>query len=143
MKPRLLLIAVIYCGLIIQTNAQTVIMTIEGIRNNKGVISLGIFKNQQQFAQEKPAIEKVFAKTGLRSGILKIEFNLKPGNYAIAVHDDENRDGLMSFNLIGIPLEGFGFSNYVSSGLRRPRYSDFSFDVKQGENKVHVKMRYM
>jgi len=143
MKSRLLLIAILFCGLSIQTNAQTVMMTIEGIRNNKGVITLGIFKSQEQFTQEKPAIEKVFAKTTLKSGVLKIEFNLEPGNYAIAVHDDENQDGVMKYNWLGMPLEGFGFSNHVSKGLRKPIYSDFSFEVKQGENKVHVKMRYI
>ncbi len=143
MKSRLLLIAILFCGLIIHTNAQTVIMTIEGIRNNNGVISLGIFKSQQQFAQEKPEIEKIFSKRSTRSGVLKIEFQLAPGNYAIAVLDDENKDGVMNYNLIGMPLEGFGFSNFVSSGLRKPRYSDFCFDVKQGENRVHVKMRYI
>lgn len=118
-------------------------MTIEGVRNNKGEISLGIFRSQQEFTNEKPSIEKIFPKTGLRAGILRIEFKLEPGNYGIAVLDDENKDGEMNYNIIGMPLEGFGFSNFVSSGLRKPRYSDFSFDVKPGENRVHVKMRYV
>jgi uncharacterized protein (DUF2141 family) len=143
MIPRFLLITTLVCGIVLKVNSQTVIMTIEGIRNNKGEISLGIFRSQQEFAKEKTTIEKVFAKTDLRYGVLKIEFYLEPGNYAAAILDDENKDGEMNYNIIGIPLEGFGFSNYVSSGLRKPRYKDFSFDVKTGENRVHVKMKYI
>jgi uncharacterized protein (DUF2141 family) len=151
MKSGLLFIALLCWGFIYQANAQKVIMTIEGIRNNDGVISLGIFQDQQQFAQEKPAIDAEtgrtlslqFDKTGLQEGVTTVEFDLKPGNYAIAVLDDENNDGKMNYNWLGVPLEGFGFSNYVSRGLRKPVYSDFSFDVTEGENRVVVKMRYM
>lgn len=124
-------------------NTQTVRMTIEGIRSKEGNIQLGIFTNQAQFSKEEPPIEKIFPKTGLKSGVLIIEFNLKPGNYAIAVLDDIDKDGDMSYNLIGIPTEGFGFSNYVSSGMRKPKYNDFSFDVKKGVTEVTVKMRYI
>ncbi len=79
MKSGLLLISMLFCSSILQTNAQAVVMTVEGIRSNKGVISMGIFKSQQQFTQEKPAIGKVFPKTNLRSGVLEIEFDLDPG----------------------------------------------------------------
>ncbi len=145
--PRLkLLIFTVLClgaGVFANTNAQTVQMRIEGIRNSKGNIQLGIFTNQEQFRKEEPVIEKVFSKRNMRAGVLVVRFELEHGNYGIAVLDDENKDGDMNYNFIGVPREGFGFSNFVSSGMTKPRYSDFSFDVKPGLNKVEVKMRYI
>lgn len=138
-----LLLTVLLTSLYYSSQAQVIAMTIEGIRSNKGVVSLGIFKTQEQFAKEKPIQQQIFAKSTLKAGVLKLEFKLEPGNYGIALLDDENKDGLMNYNWLGIPLEGFGFSNYSSSGLSRPNYSNFSFVVKPGENKVSIKMRYM
>lgn len=140
---KLKLLTLLLCSLFYQSQAQTVIVTIEGLRNNQGLVSLGIFKNQEQFAQEKPVKKQLFTKTGTKAGLLVVELKLEPGNYAIALLDDENKDGKMNYNWIGVPLEGFGFSNFVSSGLSKPDYSDFDFVVKPGENRVHIKMRYM
>jgi uncharacterized protein (DUF2141 family) len=35
--------------------------------------------------------------------------DIKPGNYAIAVIHDENRNGELDTNMFGIPKEGYGF----------------------------------
>lgn len=141
----LIILTLLYCGFGVFTNlsAQKVQMKIEGIRNSNGNIQLGIFTNQEQFSKEEPVIEKVFSKRNMRAGVLVVQFELEPGNYGIAVLDDENKDGDMNYNFLGVPREGFGFSNFVSSGMTKPRYSDFSFDVKTGLNKVEVKIRYI
>lgn len=143
MMKLIFLIGILCSSLFFQSKAQTVVVTIEGIRSAQGVISLGIFTSQEEFAKEKPAMKKICAKTALKSGVLKVELELEPGNYGFALLDDENKDRAMNYNWLGIPQEGFGFSNFSSSGINRPTYSDFDFVVKPGENKVHIKMRYM
>ena len=58
--------------------------------------------------------------------------------------DDENFNGKMDYNFIGIPKEGFGFSNYYHSGLTKPKLKSFAFEVIENKNtKVEVKMKYM
>lgn len=130
-------------SLVFSTHAQTVNITIEGLRNKQGVVALSVFTNQDQFAREKPVKRLSFLKTTAQAGVLKLDVKLEPGEYGIALLDDENKDGDMNYNWVGLPLEGFGFSNFVSTGMSRPVYSDFKFTVKPGENKVHIKMRYM
>jgi uncharacterized protein (DUF2141 family) len=126
-----------------QILAQNIEVSISNIRNNKGNIVLAIFTNQQQFANEKPIKEEIFDKSSVKNGVMKVKFNLPLGNYAIALLDDEDKNGDMKYNFLGAPLEGFGFSNYVSSGLSKPKYSDFNFDVKKGKNKIDIQVRYI
>ncbi len=50
------------------------------------------------------------------------------GRYGIAVFHDENRNGRVDTNLVGMPAEGFGFS--LKTPLRKPRFNEVSFDVQ-------------
>jgi len=138
-----ILILFFFFGGFFQVFGQTVTLSIEGIRLDKGVVAFGVYRNQKQFDEDKPEIKKVFAKKNLKSGKLTVQFQLTPGMYGIALLDDENNDRKMNYNMIGMPKEGFGFSNYNSSGLSKPNFSDFDFEVKPGENKVNIKMRYI
>lgn len=133
----------LFLGVFFNLHGQTVTLTMEGIRLDKGVIAFGVYRNQKQFDEDKPEIKKVFAKKNLKSGKLMVQIQLTPGMYGIALLDDENNDRKMNYNMIGMPKEGFGFSNYNSSGLSKPNFSDFDFEVKPGENKVNIKMRYI
>ena len=47
-------------------------------------------------------------------------------------------------SLIGIPKEGFGFSDYYHSTLKRPKFDDFKFTVNEDQTKrILVKIKYM
>jgi len=49
----------------------------------------------------------------------------------------------MEYNFLGIPKEGFGFSDYYHTGITRPKFDDFRFTVVQGQDiKIKVRMRY-
>jgi len=49
----------------------------------------------------------------------------------------------MDYNMVGIPKEGFGFSNYYLSGFSKPKLKDFTFTVENGSVQVSCKMRYI
>jgi uncharacterized protein (DUF2141 family) len=52
--------------------------------------------------------------------------------------------GLMEYNFIGIPKEGFGFSDYYHSGLTKPKFDAFKFTLeKEKKKKITIKVRYM
>lgn len=143
LNPKLVFVFFCFFGRFLNLYGQNVTLTIEGIRLDKGTVAFGVYRNQKQFDQEKPEIKRIFAKTHLKSGKLTIQIQLPPGIYGIALLDDENNDRKMNYNMIGMPKEGFGFSNFNSSALSKPDFSDFDFEVKPGENKVTIKMRYI
>ncbi|WP_232279356.1 DUF2141 domain-containing protein [Psychromonas ingrahamii] len=54
--------------------------------------------------------------------------DILPGKYAMAVIHDENTNGKLDTNLIGVPKEGFGFSNNAKALLSAPSFSAPSFE---------------
>ena len=40
-----------------------------------------------------------------------LQFNLPAGNYAVQVMHDENENNKLDTNFMGMPIEGYGFSN--------------------------------
>ena len=104
-------------------------VTIKDIKTSNGQILMGIYKDDVSFDKEI-AYKKVQAfKTKISNGILVVEVKLEPGKYGISLMDDENFNGKMDYNFIGIPKEGFGFSNYYHTGLTKPKLNSFEFEV--------------
>lgn len=127
-----------------QAQDQSVIVNITNIRNDKGNIRVGIFKDDATFQEEKADRIIIYAKDKMKDGTLRVRIPLAPGEYGISLLDDEDKDGEMTFNMIHIPKEGFGFSNYYHKGLSMPHFNQFNFRIEDNKNTtVQVKMKYM
>lgn len=66
----------------------------------------------------------------------------QPGRYAIALYHDEDANGKLNKTWIGIPDEGFGFSNDAPAPLRAPRFDEAAFTAGAGDNPLEIKLRY-
>ena len=49
--------------------------------------------------------------------------DVEPGTWAVVVFHDKNNDGDVDTNLLGIPVEGVGFSRDPSLGLKGPSFN--------------------
>ncbi len=95
---------------------------ITGIREVKGQMQLGLYNRAEVFPKEgkqyrlveRPVTGKVFIYTFEQ---------LPAGDYALAVFQDLDRDGLIDKNMLGIPTEPYGFSNNVRPRLSAPAFS--------------------
>lgn len=122
---------------------QNVEVFIHSFRSTEGQVIVSVFKDNQTFQDEKPFMTKTVKKSDIVNGILKTTFTLPAGVYGMALLDDENGDKLMKYNFLGIPQEGFGFSNYVHKSLSRPSLSDFDFTVSENKTcKVVMTVQY-
>lgn len=54
--------------------------------------------------------------------------DVKPGTYAVMVTHDENGNGKLDSNMIGMPTEGYGFSNNPRV-MRKPTWDEARFDI--------------
>jgi uncharacterized protein (DUF2141 family) len=125
-------------------SAQEVEVTITGLKTTKGQIVIGVFKDDPTFQKEDAFLSRKFAKKDIKNGEMKIEFEMEPGLYGLTLLDDENNSGLMEYNLLGIPKEGFGFSDYYHSGIKKPKFDAFKFTLEKNQKKkITVKVRYM
>jgi uncharacterized protein (DUF2141 family) len=59
--------------------------------------------------------------------------NLKPGNYAFKYFHDENDDEKLNTNFVGMPKEGFGFSNNAKGTFGIPAFEKMIFEVTQSD----------
>src|SRR5688572_30333967 len=79
-------------------------VTVKNIKEKKGSIRVGLFSNENDFLK-KAAEGKIVKAT---AGEVKVVFeNLKAGDYAVSVIHDENENGELDTNAIGMPKEGF------------------------------------
>ncbi len=123
--------------------AQKTKVNVSEIKSDKGNIVLSLFKDQETFRNEKPFKKIVFTKKGLVNGAIELNLAIEPGIYGITILDDEDKNGEMEKNLVGIPKEGFGFSNFYLDKLKRPVFDDFKTEIKTGENTVVIRAKYM
>ncbi|OFY41036.1 MAG: hypothetical protein A2Z69_00125 [Bacteroidetes bacterium RBG_13_44_24] len=137
-------IILLLLGSAISLDAQNVEVIIKGIKSEKGQIVIGIFKDQETFRTEEAFLSKSFPKANIVNKEMKIKMTLEPGTYGLSLLDDENMSSLMEYNFIGMPKEGFGFSDYYHTGITKPKFDDFKFTLYPGQNKtITIKIRYI
>ena len=68
--------------------------------------------------------------------------DVPPGDYAFAFLHDEDDDGALDRDWIGIPSEGYGFSNDASPGLGPPSYESARFHHDAPETDLSIRTRY-
>jgi len=66
----------------------------------------------------------------------------KAGDYAIAIYHDENGDHHFNRNFVGLPAEGYGFSNDAPAVAGLPTYNATKFTAHEGVNSLTITMRY-
>lgn len=141
MKKILVLCAMICvsaCALC-QTKLQ---VTVTNIKGHKGDIIIGIFDSDENFLK-KPIDGKLAKPSG--DSITVIFENLKPGKYAVSVLHDANKNKDLDKNKLGIPKEGFGFSNNVLGAMGPPSFERAQIDLtaEQKDLDIGIKMKYM
>jgi len=60
----------------------------------------------------------------------------------MSVIHDENRDGELATNLMGVPKEGYGFSNDAKASLGAPSFEAASFSYNGQSLKMTIALQY-
>jgi uncharacterized protein (DUF2141 family) len=115
-------------------------VSVTGIKNTKGQLIACLWKEKSGFptcAKNKSVVRKKLAISG---GSMTISFpNVPAGTYAVTIEHDEDGDGKLKTNIIGMPKEGVGVSNNPG-GI--PSWSKALVKVS-GNGSISVKMRYL
>lgn len=108
MKARIILLSAIFfpAFLIAQTPVR---LMIKGADCPGGRVYVSVFNNEKGFKDRTPN-KRLVIDTGKPD--LTAELDLPDGDYVISAYQDENGNQKLDTNLIGIPKEKFGFSNY-------------------------------
>jgi uncharacterized protein (DUF2141 family) len=104
------------------------------IRNSTGTVACALFESSVGFPTEflRSATNVMVIK--IRKTQARCDFeDIPPGTYAIGVIHDENMNGKLDTNFLGIPTEGYGFSKDAKALIRVPSFSAASFSY-DGQN---------
>ena len=110
---------------------------INGLKSGEGQVRVALFDSEKTFLQ-KP----------LKSGIVAIEQlqghwkvkGVAPGSYALAVYHDRNSNGKLDTNLLGIPVEPYGFSNNAHGLLGPPSFAEARFQVTGPSIRIELQL---
>lgn len=118
-------------------------VTVEGLRNSNGVVTLTLYPDDPaRFLKPRGSlyVTKATARQGLAHVCIYIP---EPGAYGLALYHDENANGKIDRNGLGIPKEGFGFSNNPRIFLSAPSFAKVRFVVSGGGSSTRIKMKYV
>jgi hypothetical protein len=61
--------------------------------------------------------------------------DIAPGTYALVISHDENTNGKLDTNWLGVPTEGYGFSNDATALLGAPSFLCRQFPLRRAESR--------
>lgn len=125
----------------VQTEEKSLFIQLKDIRSTNGVIYIFLYNYENQYPKS-PLTHYVVSKQNVKDGKLKVkikdlEFN---DHYAIALIDDENDNEDLD-RILGIPTEGFGFSNNVHPIISLPKYHELLFNFNFGKT-IGIDLQY-
>jgi uncharacterized protein (DUF2141 family) len=112
-------------------------------RNDNGVAGCLLFSSAEGFPTDaSKAIKSVGGKIANHHAVCDFA-DVAPGQYAIAAMHDENSNGKVDTNFLGIPTEGVGASNDAKGFMGPPKFNDAHFEFKGGRLDLAIHIRYL
>lgn len=128
---------------LIAQQSGTIIAKVIAFRNSDGQIQLSLYDKAKGFPNDRSIIMLTRQLEITNSSVMEVKFENVPfGTYAIAGHHDENFSGDMEYNWIGMPLEGYCFSNDARPILSPPSFAKAKFTLNTPKKVIYIAMQY-
>ncbi len=126
-----------------QASEPGIHVEILGIRNSVGAVACALFEGPKGFPTEFLRFATNIMMVKVRATKATCDFaDIAPGTYALAVIHDENRDGELATNFMGMPKEGYGFSNDAKGTLGAPSFEAASFSYNGQSLNMTIALQY-
>lgn len=140
MKLKLVIATAILPLLAGASGPATLDVTVTGLKHMRGSLLACVWKDKSGFPtcqKSKSAVRQTLKISGTT---MKVRFTgLAAGSYGVSVHHDEDADGKLKTNFIGMPKEGVGVSNNPG-GI--PSWNKALIQVAPG-SAISITMRYL
>lgn len=118
-------------------------VVVDGVRNGNGLIAVTLYAdNSRKFLAKGGSlyVGRINASSGTTRTCIHVP---NPGVYAIAVYHDENGNRKIDRGgVLGIPTEGFGFSNNPPTIASLPSFRSVRLNIPRSGLTTHVRMTY-
>lgn len=103
------------------TQAADLTVAVEGVKSANGQVLVAVYDSAATFLRQPVRVAAAEARPG---AVMLAIAGLPAGDYAVSVFMDENGNGKLDKNPVGMPVEPYGFSNDATGRFGPPRFED-------------------
>lgn len=128
-------------------------VTITDVRSDSGELLIGLYETADGFlaAIANAETSGIMADRNRLIGVAMrarhgpqqaVFARLPPGRYAVIVVHDENDNGRLDANVLGVPTEGYGFSNDARGFLSAPSFEAAAITIGNADASIAISLTY-
>ena len=143
MLDRLHITAAVAAMVAIPVLAADLSIEVRGVRSADGRVYVAVHgpESKDTFPSGDDIVSGL--REPARIGTLRfVVSDLPAGRYAVNAFHDENNNGELDTNLVGIPSEGYGFANDPSTTFGPPDFEEAAVTVGEASGVVVLTMSY-
>ncbi len=117
-------------------------VAVDGVRGSKGLIAITLYADDSsRFLAHHGSlyVGRIPAQAGTTRGCI---FVPKAGVYAIAAYHDENSSRGFDRTGLGLPAEGYGFSNNPLTIAGMPAFRSVRLGISKPNLTTHIQLKY-
>ncbi len=135
MKRLLFTLAILLFAAQMYAQKGKLIVRFENLKSNDGTVMVALFDGKDNFYKHE-STQKVALSIENNSAVWNLA-SLPEGKYIIIAYHDENENQKIDLGPMGIPVEGYAFSNNTVAEMGPPNPDDMLFEVKANEVTIH------
>jgi len=129
------LVTVLFASLASTSYANVLTLKVDKIKHLKGAMMIALYNSDSNYKSDTHTYAGKRIEVSARELTVTFE-DLPNGEYAIKLFQDENDNGKIDTNLIGIPTEAYGFSNN-GGAMGQPGFDEAKFTVN-GDTSISI-----
>lgn len=129
-------------ALIVATSSQAaeINVTVNGISHAGGTLSALLLNSAEAWDGKGKPVEGRRVEISSTDDLQVVFADLAPGQYALRLMHDENSNGKLDSNFVGMPTEGYGFSNNPRV-MRPATFDEAKFELGADGTAVTIELR--
>lgn len=127
------IITLFICSLMSAQNVKLTV-AVSGLKNNTGIVKVGLYNSDGTFL--KTTYKSLTSEIKNNEVVVTFD-NLPAGEYAISTYHDENNNGKLDRNAMGVPSEAYAASNNAKGFMGPPSYKDAKFLIDK-DSKIEI-----
>ncbi len=123
-------------------SATWITVVAQGLRSSNGLLAITLYEDDpSKFLAHHGSlyVGRVNAVQGTTSGCI---FVPRPGVYALALYHDENANQKFDRTGLGLPAEGYGFSNNPDTFVGLPSFRSVRLNIPRTGLTTRIQMKY-
>lgn len=115
-------------------------ISVEGVRSGQGQVAVTLYgDDKKKFLHQELGSYFDPARPGVTSICVSLPH---PGTYAVVAYHDANSNKDLDTGALGIPREGYAFSNNVRPVLSAPSFNSVKIEAGPGDTFLHLRLHY-